>query len=134
MFNEHEHGETTRYISGRKIDLIAEVHTVDELQDRKVLELSITEFERVDISDDNIFIQENKNVRMSKSLLASVLRQVHEDTFVLGFNLTGMLNVMCMRYLPMSAIGLSGNTFSIPEGPCSIRDVGCGCLLARLRD
>ncbi|KAI8143029.1 hypothetical protein BJV82DRAFT_669156 [Fennellomyces sp. T-0311] len=66
--NEHEHGSTTKHVSGRKVDLIFYTKI-----DKVKYELFFAEFKPDGISEDTKTVQENKNLRLNKSILSTLV-------------------------------------------------------------
>ena len=87
--NEAELGDSTKYISGRRIDLIIEMSTVDLLSEEKVVELSSLEIKRAGVDNTYITIQQNKNVRTIKSLLGSLMSITSNCDIVTGIDIVG---------------------------------------------
>lgn len=84
IINEVEFGETSSYISGRKVDLIVETTSVNTKNMPITIELSNAEFKKMDVDDDCVTIQRNKNIRTSKSILSSIFA-LNSDEAVIGF-------------------------------------------------
>ncbi|KAI7900862.1 uncharacterized protein BX663DRAFT_553837 [Cokeromyces recurvatus] len=89
MINEVEFGETSTYISGRKIDLIVETKSVNTKNMPITIELSNAEFKKMDVDDDFITIQQNKNIRTSKSILSSIF-SLNSGEPVIGLDFVGL--------------------------------------------
>ncbi|KAL1928794.1 hypothetical protein VTP01DRAFT_2580 [Rhizomucor pusillus] len=71
--NKCEHGETDKYVSARKIDLLVELATIDQQNNRKIVELSAAEFQRNDVTVDFLYL-------------------THKENFVLGMNFVDFLD------------------------------------------
>ncbi|KAI8148377.1 hypothetical protein BJV82DRAFT_591896 [Fennellomyces sp. T-0311] len=69
--NEAEFGDASKYVPGRKINLIILVPTVDRRDNEKVVKLSSLELKRAGVEDEYITIQQNKNARALKYVLAA---------------------------------------------------------------
>ncbi|KAI8065981.1 hypothetical protein BDF21DRAFT_402092 [Thamnidium elegans] len=89
MINEIEFGETSTYISGRKIDLIVETKSVNMKNMSITIELSNAEFKKIDTDDDFITTQQNKNIRTSKSILSSIFT-LNPNEQVIGLDFVGL--------------------------------------------
>ncbi|KAI7904579.1 uncharacterized protein BX663DRAFT_586171 [Cokeromyces recurvatus] len=89
MLNEMEFGETSAYVSGRKVDMIVETKTVNIKNVTITVELSNAEFKKMDVEDDFITIQQNKNIRTSKSILSNIFPLEGHNT-VIGMNFVGL--------------------------------------------
>lgn len=89
MINEIEYGETSTYISGRKIDMIVEIKSINTKNMPITIELSNAEFKKMDVDDDSIIIQQNKNIRTSKSILSSVFT-LNSGEPVIGLDFVGL--------------------------------------------
>ncbi|KAG1039172.1 hypothetical protein G6F43_012566 [Rhizopus delemar] len=89
MMNEIEFGETSTYISGRKIDLIVETKSVNTKNMPITIELSNAEFKKMDVDDDFVTIQQNKNIRTSKSILSSIFT-LNSGEPVIGLDFVGL--------------------------------------------
>lgn len=95
MLNEIESGETFKYVSGPKIDLIVETTSVHPKNLPITIELSSTEF-KMKTTISLYVMQQNKNIRTSKSILASI------------FTLNYVQPVISLKF-----VGLSGCQFSV---------------------
>ena len=93
--NEAEFGDTSKYVSGRKIDLIISVPTVDRRNNEKVVELSSLELKRAGVEDEYITTQQNKNVRTLKSVLANLISITNNVDIVTGMDIVGKLLDLC---------------------------------------
>ncbi|KAG1455204.1 hypothetical protein G6F56_007121 [Rhizopus delemar] len=89
MINEIEFGKASIYISGRKIDLIVETKSVNTKNMPITIELSNAEFKKMDADDDFITIQQNKNIRTSKSILSSIFT-LNSGEPVIGLDFVGL--------------------------------------------
>lgn len=89
MINEIEYGETSTYISGRKIDMIVEIKSINTKNMPITIELSNAEFKKMDVDDDSIIIQQNKNIRTSKSILSSIFT-LNSGEPVIGLDFVGL--------------------------------------------
>ena len=91
IINEYEFGETNKNVSGRKIDLLLQTTSVNIQHKLKVFDLSLVEFKKM--GSDHVYVtsQQNKNIRTTKSVLASLLAATNHIDVVLGMDLTGML-------------------------------------------
>lgn len=108
IINEVEFGETSSYISGRKIDLIVETNSVNTKNMPITIELSNAEFKKMDVDDDCVTIQRNKNIRTSKSILSSIFA-LNSDEAVIGLDFVGLSGYL------YSAQYLAGAVFIIRE-------------------
>ncbi|CAO3588144.1 unnamed protein product [Absidia cylindrospora] len=86
QLNELEHGGTSKHVTGRKIDLLISCKV-----DGDVYELSSLEFKPEGVTDLAEIIQQNKNIRINKSILTNLARRTGdvENTFVIGMDVTG---------------------------------------------
>lgn len=84
-----EFGETSTYISGRKIGLIVETRSVNTKNLPITIELSNAEFKKMDVDNDYITIQQNKNVYTSKSILSSIFT-LDSGAPVIGLDFVGL--------------------------------------------
>lgn len=85
--NEFEYGSTSKSIIGRKIDLIFYTDI-----DGEKYELLSAEFKPSNVSDMVKRIQQNKNLRLNKSIMTKLIYDTGDDSIsVIGMDVVGRI-------------------------------------------
>ncbi|SAM07081.1 hypothetical protein [Absidia glauca] len=95
QINELEHGNTRKSVAGRKIDLL-----VQSVDGDNTFELTSVEFKPMGVSDAIQIVQQNKNLRINKSILSRLIKHVDDPSIgVIGMDVIGL--VACMYSVKM---------------------------------
>ena len=95
QINEGEYGETAQSVMARRIDMIVKAPLTNENNNADIIEMSAMEVKPLGVSTDVELKQMNKNIRVNKSILNSLLVHMCGDSIgisTIGIDIIGKIS------------------------------------------
>jgi hypothetical protein len=111
QINELEHGNTRKSVAGRKIDLL-----VQSVDGDNTFELTSVEFKPMGVSDAIQIVQQNKNLRINKSILSRLIKHVDDPSIgVIGMDVIGRFPSEIHRMLTYDRLYRFGSMYVLGQ-------------------